>query len=444
MNILKVDFYELTMVAGYFHCGFRGKRITCEMFVRNLPLRRKFLIAAGLAHFIQYLEEMRFSEEDIKYLSQVPGLKEAMTQEFKDYLRRFRFRGDVWAVPEGTVVFENEPLVRISADIIEAQIVETFLLSVINHSTKIASKAGRVCLAASPKAVIEFGSRRTHPDAAVDTARAAFIGGCIGTSNVEAGRRYGLPIYGTAAHMWTMAHEFEREAFKNYVQVFPHSSILLIDTYNTPEGAKRAAEIAGERLKGVRIDSGDLLETSKLVRSILNKYGLHQVLIIASDDLNEDRILELVKNKAPIDIFGVGTEIACSKDAPSLGGVYKAVFDHSKSRPLAKFSSKKVTYPGIKQIFRYMKDGFFDHDILGLEQESHPEAIPLLEPVILKGKRITPSVSLKEIQKKAKDNLSHLKQELKTIDDRGARYPVKPSKELCRLLEEVKLREQRA
>lgn len=273
VDALRTDLYQLTMAAGYFHHGMHERHATCEMFVRRLPKRRRYLVAMGIERLLDYLENLRFTEDEIQYLRCLPALRDAMTDEFCAYLRNLRFRGDVWAVPEGTVVFANEPLVRISASIVEAQLVETYLLSAINHATMIASKASRVVHAAGEAGVMEFGTRRTHPDAAVTAARCAYATGFVGTSNVHAGMLYGIPVMGTAAHMWTMAHPSEEEAFANYVTTFPNAAILLIDTYDTLRGAERAAKIARDKLKGVRLDSGDLLALSKAVREILNANG---------------------------------------------------------------------------------------------------------------------------------------------------------------------------
>ena len=281
VDALCTDLYQLTMAAGYFHRGLASGIATCEMFVRRLPRRRRYLLAMGLERALRYFEELRFTDEQIAYLGTIPSLRDAMSPAFADYLRRFRFTGDVWAVPEGTLVFANEPLVRVRAPLIEAQIVETFLLSTVNHATLIASKAARIVHAAGSAQAIEFGSRRTHPDAAVDAARAAYAAGFVGTSNVEAGMRYGVPVTGTAAHMWTMAHPSEEAAFEGYVATFPSATILLIDTYDTLRGARRAAAIAGDKLKGVRLDSGDLLGLSRGVRKILDEAGCPDAKIVA-------------------------------------------------------------------------------------------------------------------------------------------------------------------
>jgi nicotinate phosphoribosyltransferase len=293
VDALHTDLYQLTMAAGYFHRGMTQATACCEMFVRRLPKRRRYLLAMGLERVLRYLEGLRFTREQIAYLATVPALRDAMTPDFQAFLAGFSFTGDVAAMPEGTVAFAGEPMVQITAPLVEAQIVETFLLSAVNHATMVASKAARVVQAAGSAQVIEFGGRRTHPEAAVDAARAAYAAGCVGTSNVEAGMRFGVPVMGTAAHMWTMAHPSEEAAFEGYTAVFPSASILLIDTYDTLRGAERAARIARDKLKGVRLDSGDLLVLSRAVRAILDEHGCTSAKIVASGDLNEYRIAEL-------------------------------------------------------------------------------------------------------------------------------------------------------
>jgi nicotinate phosphoribosyltransferase len=348
-----------------------------------------------------------------------------MTPDFAEYLRRFRFTGDVWAVPEGTAVFATEPLFRVRAPIIEAQIVETFLLSAVNHATMVASKAARVVIAAGDAQVIEFGTRRTHPDAAVDAARAAYAAGFVGTSNVEAGMRFGIPVMGTAAHMWTMAHATEEQAFENYVAIFPSAAILLIDTYDTLRGAERAARIAREKLRGVRLDSGDLLALSRGVRKILDENGCPQAKIVASGDLNEHRIAELRSAGAPIDMYGVGTDLVTSIDAPSLGGVYKLVEleRDGAALPIAKFSEGKATLPGPHQVYRFRDArGLLARDVIALADEpaeplgqGKPE--PLLQPVMRGGKRTAPAEPLSAIRARAKAEIAGLPPELLEIPE---------------------------
>lgn len=409
---LQTDLYELTMAAAYFREGWQGRRAICEAFVRRLPRGRRYLIAAGLERVLSYLETLRFDDDELDYLASTPALHEAFRMPgFRDYLRGLRFTGDVWAVPEGTAIFAGEPMIRVEAPLVEAQLVETFLLSAINHATSVASKAARIVLAAGDAAVIEFGGRRTHPEAAVDAARAAYLAGCVGTSNLEAGRRFGIPVFGTAAHMFTMAHPSELEAFRAYVATFPRTSTLLIDTYDTLEGARNAAKAAGPALRGVRLDSGDLLRLSREVRAILDEAGLQETRIVASGDLNETLIGRLRAERAPIDTYGVGTELVVSKDAPALGGVYKlvAIERDGRMEPSAKFSEGKVTWPGAKQIFRLMAGGEMVGDELGLAHEAPPPgSAPLLVQLMRAGRWVAPAESLEVMRTRARENLAAL------------------------------------
>jgi len=422
VDALHTDLYQLTMAAGYFHRGMTDAIATCEMFVRRLPARRRYLIAMGLERVLDYLEELRFTEEQIAYLGTIPSLKDAMTPPFIDYLRRFSFTGALFAVAEGTVVFAGEPLIRVRAPIIEAQIIETFVLSAVNHATMVASKAARVITAAGSAGVLEFGTRRTHPEAAVDAARAAYAVGFAATSNVEAGMRFGIPVSGTAAHMWTMAHPSEEAAFAAYTEVFPSASILLIDTYDTLRGAGRAARAAREKLKGVRLDSGDLLALSRGVRAILDEHGLTKTQIVASGDLNEYRIAELRAAGAPIDLYGVGTDLVCSVDAPSLGGVYKLVEIErdGHASPIAKFSASKATLPGAHQVYRFHDaEGRIAHDTIALagERGEDLDGGALLQPVMERGKRTAPAEPLSAIRERSRRELAALPKELHLIEE---------------------------
>lgn len=446
MDALRTDLYQLTMAAGYFHRGLSSAVATCEMFVRRLPRRRRYLLSMGLERLLRYLEELRFTDEQIAYLGTVPALRDAMTAPFVDYLRRFRFTGDVWAAPEGTAMFAHEPMVRIRAPIIEAQIVETFLLSTVNHATMIASKAARVVHAAGSAAVLEFGTRRTHPEAAIDAARAACCAGFVGTSNVEAGMRFGLPVMGTAAHMWTMAHPSEEAAFAGYTETFPSASILLIDTYDTLRGAERAAKIARDKLKGVRLDSGDLLVLSRGVRRILDEHGCKTAQIVASGDLNEHRIAELRAASAPIDVYGVGTDLVCSIDAPALGGVYKLVEleRDGVSSPIAKFSEGKATLPGGHQVYRFHDQGLIARDVIAL-LDDRPEdlgegaAEPLLLPVMQGGRRVGPADSIDAIRARARRSLASLPVELLALEEPAPSWAGFQAARSPRLLELVEV-----
>jgi nicotinate phosphoribosyltransferase len=442
---LATDLYQLTMAAGYFHKGLHEKRISMELFVRRTPPERRFLLVAGLEAAIEHLRGLRFEEAHIDYLRTVPALRDAMTFDFVEHLRGFRFAGDVWAMPEGTVAFAREPLLRVTGTLLEAQLVETALLSIYNTETMVASKAARVRLAAGPEAkVLEFGTRRTSPEEAVASARAAFIAGFDATSNVEAGFRYDIPLAGTAAHSWTMAHDTEREAFENYSDVFPRHAILLIDTYDTIEGAKNAIAAAGDRLVGVRLDSGDLARLSREVRRRLDEAGLEEAIIVGSGDLNEDKIAALRRAGATIDAWGVGTELVRSKDAPALGGVYKLVEDHETGRKVAKFSDAKATLPGCHQVFRVEREGEFKRDVIGTLPEFHVDAEPLLVPWMEKGRLVRDLPTLAGIRARARAQLQAMPagvRDLAPVEEDETIYPVAVSDGLEALSEEVRKRE---
>jgi nicotinate phosphoribosyltransferase len=457
---LLVDLYELTMAAAYFEHRV-DCRATFELFVRQLPPERAYLVAAGLDSALGYLENLCFTEEDVRFLRAQPAFH-TVSNAFFDYLRRFRFTGDVHAMPEGTLVFGGEPILQVTAPVAEAQIVETYLLSVINYETLVASKAARVVTAARGRPVWEFGTRRAQgPQAGVRAARAAYVGGCAGTSNVLAGYLYGVPIAGTAAHSWTQVFPTEREAFEALLETFPDTAILLIDTYDSLAGAETAAQIAqqsGRKVKGVRLDSGNLLEKSRQVREILDRYGLRDTIIFASGDLNEYKIDELVASGAPIDAFGVGTDLATSRDVPALGVVYKLVEverdGHIEYK--TKFSEQKAHWPGRKQVFRFTRyvvekikgpDGGdietrreeFHHDLIARSTEDYPEASPLVRLVMRQGRRAGPPATLAEARARSLRGLELLPKRFQQFHD-GPRYPVANSAALERLLEEVRER----
>ena len=429
---LATDLYQLTMAAGY-HANRRNERASFELFVRRLPKDRSYLIVAGLEQSLEYLRGLSFEADEIDYLRRLPVFAH-VSREFFDYLSDFRFSGDVWAMPEGTLAFAGEPLLRVTAPLIEAQIVETFLLSTINFQTMIASKASRVVAAAGQRGVIEFGARRAHGfGAALYGARAAFIAGCAGTSNVEAGRAFGIPVFGTTAHSWTMAFEREIDAFRAYNRVFPDSTTLLLDTYDVINAALLATEF-GPRLGGVRLDSGDLVEQAKQVRAILDEAGMRQTRILASGDLNEYRISELLAAGAPIDSFGVGTDLSTSRDAPALGGVYKLVEVELPGRvePKMKLSRDKVTYPYRKQVWRQSaSDGAFAGDVIGQADEIDHDGEAMLIPVMRNGQMIAPPPKLADIRARALEQLSRLPAKFKTLANAES-YPVRFSAQLER------------
>lgn len=386
---LLTDLYELTMAAGYFQKGFRA-RATFELFARHLPPHRNYLVAAGLEQAIEFAEHLCFSPAEINYLRDLPLFKH-VEPEFFQYLADFRFTGDIWALPEGTVFFPGEPLLRVTAPIIEAQLMETSLLSVVHLQILIASKAARVTTAAAGRAVVEFGSRRAHGiEAGVLAARAAFIGGCEGTSNTCAGYRFGIPVFGTQAHSWIMAHEDEATAFRNFLDVFPERATLLVDTYDVRAAVEKIIAI-GQPPRGIRLDSGDVLTDSMWARRRFDTIGWNDVQIFVSGDLNEERIEEILRQGACADAFGVGTALSTSSDAPSIGVIYKLVQvefqDHIRNT--AKFSAEKKTYPGRKQVFRFTSSqGSYSHDVIGLEDEVMPGAEPLLVQVMRNGQRL--------------------------------------------------------
>jgi len=386
---LLTDLYELTMAAGYVQNRFDA-RATFELFVRHLPRNRNYLVAAGLEQALDFLENVRFPADEVSYIRALPVFRHVHSGFF-DYLSKFRFTGDVSALPEGTIFFPGEPLLRVTAPIPEAQLVETGLLSIVHFQTLIASKAARVTTAAAGRPVVEFGSRRAHGiEASVLAARAAFISGCAGTSNAYAGHRFGIPVYGTQAHSWIMAHDDEIEAFRNFLDVFPEQSTLLVDTYDVRAAIDKIISL-GRKPGGVRLDSGDVLADSLWTRQRLDSAGWTDVKIFASGDLDESRIEALLHSGAPIDAFGVGTALSTSADAPYVGVIYKLVeveVDH-RIRGTAKFSEDKKTYPGRKQVFR-SGDGTetYSGDIIGLEDEAFPGAEPQLIPVMHHGRRL--------------------------------------------------------
>jgi nicotinate phosphoribosyltransferase len=437
---LFTDLYQLTMAAGYFEAGKTGEQATFELFVRRLPHNRNFILAAGLQQAVEYLLDLHFTEEEIAYLRGLPQFSRT-GEAFFEMLRGLRFTGDLFAVPEGTPLFPGEPFLTLRAPLVEAQIPETYLLSMIGFQSMIATKATRVVKAALGRSVVEFGTRRAHsPEAGLLAARAAYIGGCTGTSNTETGLRYGVPVFGTAAHSWVMSFAHEREAFECLQRLLGENTVYLIDSYDTLEGARRAASL-GKPLWGVRLDSGNLVELAPAVRKILDEAGLHDAKIMATGDLNEYKIHELVAAQAPIDLFGVGTELATSADAPALGVVYKLVElqDGAGPRYTAKLSEDKHTMPGAKQVFRYA-----DHDMVARSSEcpTCPDgaepAEALLRPVIIKGRLVEPLPSPAEARAYAAACLARLPAPCHSLFEGEGAWRVDLSPELQKLNERVR------
>jgi nicotinate phosphoribosyltransferase len=435
---LATDLYQLTMMAGYQHAGITG-RSTFELFVRNLPAGRAFLVTAGLEQALDLLESLRFTADEIRYLRTVPALAAAPDAFFDDLLPSFRFTGDVWAVAEGEVVFPHEPLLRVTGPALQAQLVETALLATVTFQTSIASKAARILAAAEGRPVIEFGSRRAHGlDAALHAARAAYVAGCAATSNVEAGYRYGIPVSGTMAHSWVMSFAHEIDAMRAYLDLFGERTTVLIDTYDTVAAA-HAIVRAGLRPGSVRLDSGDLVALSREVRRVLNEGGLVETRIIVSGDLDEHRIAQLLADAAPIDAFGVGTALSTSNDAPALGGVYKLVEIERDDAmaPVLKLSAGKRTLPGSKQVWRLSQNARTAGDVLALASEPSPGGRPLLSQVMSGGQRLHPSPGIEEVRRHAADAVRELPDGLRRLQEWDA-YPVRPSEALEELTSRAK------
>lgn len=442
---LHTDFYQLTMMYGYYKEGKWDQRAVFDLFYRKNPFGNGFALAAGLEQAVEYLQKLRFTQEELDFLDGM-GI---FDQKFLDELARFRFRGDVYAVPEGTVVFPGEPLLRVEGRIFEAQLVETALLNIVSHQTLIATKAARVVKAAGGKEVLEFGSRRAQGmDAALYGARAAIIGGCTATSNTLAAQKFGIPVRGTHAHSWVLSFPSELEAFRAYARLFPDNCLLLVDTYDTVKsGLPNAITVAkelrnrGHRFVGIRLDSGDLAYLSKLARSMLDEAGFEDAVIVASSDLDEDVILDLRLQGAQIDSYGVGTSLITAYDCPALGGVYKLAAEEQEGRMVPKIkiseNTLKITNPGVKQVTRiYLPDGKATADLIHLVDEEVGDGQPLelfdpvetwkrktvyeyttrplLQPILIGGELQYSFPSVMEIQ-------SYAKQELQTFSEEVTR-----------------------
>jgi nicotinate phosphoribosyltransferase len=434
------DLYQLTMAAGYYEKQFEYNS-TFELFVRKFPQNRSFLVASGIQSCLEYLQNLKFTDEEINFIRNHPSFSN-VSEEFFEYLKEFRFTGDVNAMEEGTIYFPNEPVIQITAPTIQAQLVETYLLSMFNFQSLIASKAARIVEVAQDKKIIEFGTRRAHSaEAGLYGARSAYVGGCEGTSNVLAGLRFDIPIFGTMAHSWVMAYEKEEDAYDAYTDVFPGANALLIDTYDTVEAAKKIARFNYD-VQSVRLDSGDIEKLSKDVRRILDEGGKQETKILASGDLNEYKIQELLQNASPIDFFGVGTELSTSKDAPALAGVYKLVQQelHGRVEYKAKFSEDKHTYPAKKQVYRFFDDqGKFDHDVIAVEDElDYAAAEPLLTPAIREGKILNNyDMNLNNARQRCLESLCRLPEKYKQLID-SEEYNVEVSSRLKNLTEELR------
>ncbi len=432
---LLTDLYEITMLQAYWREGMNDEAVF-SLFTRALPSERNFLLSCGLDDALEYLETLRFSEESLAYLASLPYL----TREFLDWLSGLRFTGSVYAVPEGTPIFANEPLVEVVAPIAEAQLAETFLMNAIHYQTVVASKASRVVAAAGGRAVVDFGLRRIHgADAGIKSARAFYIAGVTATSNVLAGSLYGIPVAGTMAHSYIQTHDSEMEAFRRFASLYPET-ILLVDTYDTAEGVRNVIRLArelGDRfaVRGVRLDSGDLATLARESRKMLDDAGLDDVTLFASGSLDEYEVARLVREAPEIDGFGVGTRMGVSKDAPALDMAYKVTAYGGKGR--LKLSADKRTLPGRKQIFRLENAGQAIGDVLAREGESHAGR-PLLRQVMEKGRRIPSQVrNLEEIRDGARREIARLPARIHALEPADPPYPVELSRELEAYAEEV-------
>ncbi len=427
---LTTDLYELTMDASYAALGMNDRAVF-SLFVRRLPPTRSFLVVAGIEEAVKRLVSFGFDEAAVAYLRATGQIR----QDFLPVLADLRFTGDVWAVPEGRVVFADEPILEVEAPLVEAQLVETLLINAIHYPTLLATKAAR-CVAAAPgKTLIDFGLRRTPSiDAGLAAARASYIAGFDATSNLIAGKTYGIPVAGTVAHSFIQAFPSEIEAFRAFGETFPGGVTLLIDTYDTLQGARHAVSVArelaerGRRVAAVRIDSGDLATLSRAVRAILDEAGLHDVRIVASGGLDEYELAALTRAGAPIDAYGVGTRLCMSADAPVLDMAYKLV--EYAGVPRLKLSEGKQTLVGPKQVWRRRQDGRFVKDMIAARDEPSPGEgwEPLLEPVVLGG-QVRSLPSLAQIRARHRDEIAALPPELLTLEGHQT-YPVHLSRRL--------------
>lgn len=435
---LLTDFYELTMAQSYFAEGMDGEA-TFSLYVREYPPDRGYMIAAGVDDALDCLAALSFSDASVDYLRDT----DVFTEEFLEYLRGFRFTGSVRAMPEGSLFFTDEPILEVTAPVIAAQLAETIVINQVQYQTLLATKSARCVDVAAGRPLADFAARRTHgSEASLRMARASYIAGFGATSNVLAARRYGIPPTGTIAHSYITSFDDEAEAFRAYARRFPDRSILLLDTYDTINAAHVAVEVAremeadGHRLTGVRLDSGDFDDLSRQVRRILDDADLDYVRIVASGGLDEYELERLIQGGAPIDMFGVGTRVGVSSDAPYCDMVYKMVcYD---GRPVMKLSAGKASLPGGKQVFRrYDADGSMAGDVIALVDERHESAEPLLTLAMSDGRRILPASPINEARQRVTDSLAKLPDQYRKLRT-PARYPVSVSAGVQRLEHQIR------
>lgn len=435
-NPLLTDLYQMNMIQAYLDHG-KTETAVFEFFVRKLPRSRGFLIAAGLEQALEFLESLSFSAEDIEWLRRSGRFSESVISE----LQRLRFTGDVYAMPEGTVLFPNEPILRVVAPLSQAQLVETRLINIIHFQTLIASKAARHVLLAPGKQLVDFGLRRAHgAEAGLMAARASYIAGYAGTATMAAGQLYGIPIFGTMAHSFIQAFDDEAAAFEAFAESRPDGLVLLIDTYDTEAGARKVVALApklaarGIRIRGVRLDSGDIIALSKSVRRILDAGGLQDVTIFASGGIDEPELAAFRQAEAPIDGYGIGTSLTTSFDVPALDCAYKLQEYAGTGR--RKRSAGKATWPGRKQVWRrYGTDGRMAGDVLSIETDTQPGE-HLIHQVMKNGRRIGPAPSLDDMRNRAANDLARLPERLRRLEP-DADYPVEIGMALLRLTEDV-------
>lgn len=448
---LLIDLYHLTMAASFRQHGLNDTA-TFSLSVRRMPPGRGFLIAAGIERFIEALEESHFGPSAIDYLSSLKLFETG----FLDYLAGLRFTGEVWAMPEGSLFFADEPILEVTGPLIEVQMFEALAINQVGLASLVATKAARCAVAAAGRRLIEFGLRRSHgADASLVAARSSYLAGFIGTSNMLAGRRYGIPVYGTMAHSFVMAHDSERQAFKDFASSFPGLTTLLVDTYDTVRGVQNAAAAAddlagaGIKMQAIRLDSGDLAAQSRQARRILDHHGLNDVSIFGSGDLDEFAIADLIRSRAPIDAFGVGAQLVTSSDAPSLDLTYKLV--EYKGVPRLKTSAGKASSSGRRQVFRaFDAAGGFSADMIGLfeegpaaiarEMKHHVEGVrPLLSPQVHAGRRIMPRPTLAESRSYCTQGLAKFDARYKAVRKPDT-FPVRASAALKAVQIGAKLR----
>ncbi len=434
---LLTDLYQLTMLHTYYRQRMEATAVF-EFFVRKLPEHRNFMMAAGLEQALDFLEQARFGPEELEWIAR-SGL---FAPEFPKHLEQWRFSGDVHAMPEGTIFFPDEPILRVTAPMPQAQLIESRLMNLVHFESLVATKAARSVLVARGKKLVDFGLRRAHgAEAGLLAARAAYLAGYDSTATVLAGSRFGIPVVGTMAHSFVQAHDDEAQAFIDFARAFPRGTIFLVDTYDTEAGVRKVVKLApqlereGISVRGIRLDSGDLGQLARAARRLLDEAGLRKAVVFASGNLDEYRMRELLEAGAPIDGFGVGTSLVTSADAPFLDAVYK--LQEYAGRPRRKRSTAKATWPGRKQVFRVSdRAGIFERDIVTVEGDEQAGE-PLLIPVMREGRRLGAAEPLERIRERARGGLERLPRRLADLETASAPYCVDISPALRRLAEEV-------